>query len=145
MLKMFRNPEQKSRQSTWSPPNNKTEYPRWTFVRVQEDNTYHIIWDKTKLSFLSERAFRSWNRIPLIVSKESISGYQTWKTIGFAPGSVIKSIIDGKSYFITGKLFEEEKRLISTPDFYNVLGFNPNLSMLVSQKEIDFHNEGRNI
>jgi len=135
----------KSQQSTWSPPSSKVKYPRWTFVVIPEQDKYYLIWDTTKLAFISQRAFRSWNRIPLRVSEESISGYKTWKRIGFAPGSIIESIVDGKRYFITGQLFQEEKRLITTPDFYQVLGFNPGLASKVSQAELDFHNEGSDI
>jgi hypothetical protein len=81
--------------------------------------------------------------MPLIASKESISGYQIWKRIGFAPGSLVESIVDRKRYFITGgKLFEEEKFLIATPDFYEKAGFNPALALSVSMEEINFHKEG---
>ncbi len=102
-----------------------------------------MIWDKTRLIFISERAFKSWNRIPVIASKESVSGYSVWKRIGFAPGTLIESVVDKKKYFITGsKLFEEEKMLIGTPDFYDILGFNPNLAVIVSMEEVNFHKEG---
>lgn len=93
--------------------------------------------------FISERAFKSWNKIPVLASKESVSGYQIWKRIGFAPGTLVESIVDGARYFITGnKLFEEEKILIATPDFYEKLGFNPNLAIVASVEEINFHKEG---
>lgn len=78
-----------------------------------------------------------------MASKESVSGYQVWKRIGFAPGTLIESIADGKRYFITGvKLFEEEKMLIATPDFYEKLGFNPALAIVASMEEVNFHKEG---
>jgi len=142
---MFR---KKSRQSPlltneWKPQTNKVKYPRWTFVYVPETNEYSLIWDKTRLIFISERAFKSWNRIPIIASKESISGYKIWKRIGFAPGTLIESVVDKKRYFITGgKLFEEEKMLVGTPDFYEKLGFNPNLAIIASMEEVNFHKEG---
>ena len=142
---MFR---KKSRQSPlltneWKPQTNKVKYPRWTFVYVPETNEYSLLWDKTRLIFISERAFKSWNKIPIIASKESISGYKIWKRIGFAPGTLIESIIDKKRYFITGgNLFEEEKMLVGTPDFYEKLGFNPNLAIVASMEEVNFHKEG---
>ena len=127
----------------WKPQTTKVKYPKWTCVYVPEINEYSLIWDKTRLIFISERAFKSWNRIPLIASNESIGGYAVWKRIGFAPGSLIESIVDKKRYFITGgKLFEEEKVLIATPDFYEKLGFNPSLAILASMEEINFHREG---
>lgn len=129
--------------SIWTPQTTKVKYPKWTFLHIPETNEYSLIWDKTRLIFISERAFRSWNRIPLIASKESVSGYQIWKRIGFAPGTLIQSVVDNKRYFITGsKLFEEEKMLIATPDFYEKLGFDPSLAVLASMEEVNFHKEG---
>lgn len=127
----------------WTPQKIKVKYPKWTCVFVPETNEYSLIWDRTRLIFISERAFRSWNKIPIIASKESISGYNVWKRIGFAPGTLIESIIDKRRYFITGgKLFEEEKMLIGTPDFYEKLGFNPSLAVVASIEEVNFHKEG---
>lgn len=127
----------------WTPTKTKVRYPKWTCVFIPETNEYSLIWDKTRIIFLSERVFRSWNRIPVIASRESISGYAVWKRVGFAPGTLIESVIDKKRYFITGgKLFEEEKHLIATPDFYEKLGFNPNLAIVASMEEINFHKEG---
>lgn len=127
----------------WKPQTTKVKYPKWTCVYIPEIDEYSLIWDKTRLIFISERAFKSWNRVPVIASKESISGYSVWKRIGFAPGTLIESIIDHKRYFITGgKLFEEEKILIATPDFYEKLGFNPSLAVVASMEEVNFHKEG---
>lgn len=127
----------------WTPQKSKVKYPKWTFIFVPELNEYSIIWDKTRLVFISERAFRSWNKVPLIASKQSIAAYQIWKRVGFAPGTLIESIVDKKRYFITsGRLFEEEKFLIATPDFYEKLGFNPSLAIIASMEEVNFHKEG---
>lgn len=135
--------EQSLLQNQWTPQKIKVKYPKWTFIHVPETNEYSLIWDKTRLIFISERAFKSWNKVPLIASKESISGYQIWKRIGFAPGTLIESVVDKKRYFITGgKLFEEEKLLIATPDFYEKLGFNPALAIIASMEEVNFHKEG---
>lgn len=128
------------------PAKSKVKYPKWTCVYVPETNEYSLIWDKTRLLFISERAFKSWNKVPILASKESISGYQIWKRIGFAPGTLIESVVDRKRYFITGgKLFEEEKMLVATPDFYEKLGFNPGLAIVASMEEVNFHKEGEMI
>lgn len=126
----------------WRPPRVKVRYPRWTALYVPETDEYSLIWDKTRLVFLSDRAFRSWGKIPVIASQESIAGYPVWKRLGFSAGTVIESIVDHKRYYITGNLFEEEKRLIGTPDFYEVLGFNPNLAIVASNEEVNYHKEG---
>lgn len=145
---MFKKKTQESQLSIsqWKPQNSKVKYPKWTFLYIPELNEYSLIWDKTRLIFISERAFRSWNRLPVIASKESVSGYQIWKRIGFAPGTMIESVVDKKRYIITGgKLFEEEKMLIATPDVYEKLGFNPGLAILASLEEVNFHKEGEMI
>lgn len=129
--------------SQWKPQATKVKYPKWTFLYIPELNEYSLIWDKTRLIFISERAFNSWNRPHIIGSKESVSGYNIWKRIGFAPGSIIQSVVDGKAYFISGgKLFEEEKLLIATPDFYEKLGFDKSLAITASIEEVNFHKEG---
>lgn len=140
---MFRKKNQTIPSSTWTPSKTKVKYPKWTFIYIPDANEYSLIWEKTRLVFISERAFRSWNRVPVIASKESVSGYQIWKRIGFAPGTLIESVVDRKQYIITGgKLFEEEKMLIGTPDFYERLGFNPSLAIIASMEEVNFHKEG---
>jgi hypothetical protein len=127
----------------WSPPKNKVAYPKWTFVRCGDE--YWIILDKTKVQFISERAFMSWGKVPVETTQEAISGYKTWKKVGFAPGTLIKGM-DSKFYFITGKdPLATERRFVATPDFFNVLGFNSNNAIIVSNDEIYFHPEGGEI
>lgn len=141
-----KNQKSQSSMDQWRPSKTAVKYPKWTFIYIPEINEYSLIWDKTRLIFISERAFKSWNRIPVIASKESIYGYKIWKRIGFAPGTLVESVVDRKQYFITGsKLFEEEKLLIATPDFYDKLGFNPALAIVASIEEINFHKEGEMI
>lgn len=142
---MFRKKDQSQLSSItqWTPQKTKIKYPKWTFLHIPEIDEYSLIWDKTRLVFISERTFKSWNRNAVIASKESVSGYQVWKRIGFAPGTLIESVVDRKRYYITGnKLFEEEKMLIATPDFYEKLGFNPSLAIVASMEEVNFHKEG---
>ncbi len=130
----------KQKQTTWTPPNNKVTYPKWTFVEVQ--GKYWLILDTTKMPFISERAFRSWGKQSVKASEESISGYSQWKQIGFAPGTLIRSMT-GQSYFITGSNpLAPERRSVETPDFYAVLGFDPYNAIIVSTEEINFHKEG---
>jgi hypothetical protein len=93
------------------------------------------------MAFISERAFLSWGKPYVVASPESLSKYKVWKKVGFAPGTLIGSL-DGQRWFITGSQpLETERRLIATPDFYTVLGFNYN-AIIVSQDELLFHREG---
>jgi len=97
------------------------------------------------MPFISERAFASWGRRAVVASKESLSGYNTWKPIGFAPGSLVRSM-SGDTYYITGSdILALERRLIATPDFYSVLGFEENNAILIGMNELQHHEEGKPI
>ena len=77
-----------------------------------------------------------------MATDKSLSNYEVWKKIGFAPGSLLRSM-DMQYWFITGSQpLETERRLIATPDFFNMLGFSVNNAILVSQDELLFHQEG---
>lgn len=94
------------------------------------------------MQFISERAFLSWGKPYVYASEKSLSNYQVWKRVGFSPGSLLRSM-DGQTWFLSGAHpLEAERRLIATPDFYTVLGFNYNNSIMVSQEELLFHHEG---
>lgn len=124
-------------------PNKPVKYPKWTFAQVGD--SYWLILDATKMQFISERAFRSWGKSPVVASEISISGYSQWKQIGFSPGTLVRSVA-GQSYFITGSNpLAPERRSVETPDFYAVLGFDPYNVIIVSTEEINFHQEGESI
>jgi hypothetical protein len=123
----------------WSPPTKSVAYPKWTFAKT--DN-YWLILEKTKMQFISERAFWSWGKPYIRATDKSLSNYKIWKKVGFAPGTLLRSM-DGQFWFITGSQpLETERRLIATPDFFGVLGFDSNTAILVSQDELLFHREG---
>lgn len=129
--------------SSFVPPTTAVKYPKWTFAKV--DESYWLVLDKTKKQFVSERAFLSWGKIPVLASLQSLSEYKSWGKIGFAPGTMIRSM-SGQTYFITGSQpLEQERRLIETPDFYEKLGFNPYSAIIVSNEELEFHVEGESI
>lgn len=137
-MNMFK--RSKTQVPTWTPPKNQIKYPKWTFAKV--DDSYWLILEKTKKQFISERAFKSWGKLAVLATNESLSGYKNWGKIGFAPGSMIRSM-SGDTWFITGNQpLEAERRLITTPDFYEKLGFNPYNAIIVSMNEINFHPEG---
>jgi hypothetical protein len=128
------------------PPKVKLKYPMWTFARVKGTDEYFLLLDKTKMPFISERAFLSWGRPYVIVSHESIAGYMKYKPIGFAAGTILISQADKTEWYITGRdVLVPERRRISTPDFYTVLGFDLDDAYMVSLPEIDFHKKGEDI
>ncbi len=121
-------------------PIKAVTYPKWTFAR--EGDNYWLVLEKTRMQFLSERAFWSWGKPFVLASDESLVNYKVWKKIGFAPGTLVRSM-DGQFWYITGSdPLAPERRLVATPDFFGVLGFNANNAILVSQDELLFHKEG---
>lgn len=121
-------------------PNKAVVYPPWTFARI--DDTFWLILEKTRMQFISQRAYESWGKPYVLASAESLAGYRVWKKIGFAPGTLVGNV-DGQRWFITGlQPLETERRLVATPDFYNVLGYSYNNAIIVSQDELLFHREG---
>lgn len=94
------------------------------------------------MQFISERAFWSWGKPFVEATDKSLSNYKIWKKIGFAPGTLVRSM-DGQFWFITGSQpLETERRLVATPDFFTVMGFDYNKAIVVSQDELLFHKEG---
>lgn len=127
-------------QQVIKPPQKAVKYPKWTFAKT--DDKYWLILDKTRMELLSERALWSWGKSYVNSSEIALSKYEIWKKVGFAPGTLLRSM-DGQFWFITGSQpLETERRLVATPDFFSVLGFNPNNAILVSNDELLFHKEG---
>jgi hypothetical protein len=134
--------QKKTKQQETKPkiPETPSVYPKWTFAKIE--NVYWLVLEKTRMAFISERACWSWGKPYVLASDKSLSKYKVWKKIGFAPGSLLKSM-DGQFWFISGSdPLKGERQLITTPDFFNVLGFNPNNAIVVSQEELLFHQEG---
>jgi hypothetical protein len=108
-------------------------------VLVEYDQKVYKVLDGWLYPMLSWRAVCSWGQS--IVHAEFIYDYELSESrVGFRPCSIIRSVIDGKSYFIEGT----KKRLITTPDFWD-LGFNDYEIIVVSQEELDFHKDGQDI
>lgn len=141
---MFWKKKRKEAGNQWLPPRSKVKYPKWTIVRAGDK--FYMIMDKTRLEFISDRAAHSWGRPIVSTTEEAISGYKTWKKIGFAPGSMIKNYVDGSEYFITGSdVLAGERCLITTPDFFTRLGYDRRYMYVVSSAEVDFHRRGEDI
>lgn len=128
------------------PLDRPLRYPKWTFAQVNGSSKYYLILEKTKMPFISERAFDSWGRNPVQVSEKSVGSYPTFKKVGFAPGTLLISQADKREWYISGSdVLAPERRLVADPDFYRVLGFDINDAYVVSLNEIDFHTKGEDI
>jgi hypothetical protein len=138
--------KRKEIEKVFKPLDKKFKYPKWTFARIENTDKYFLLLDSTKMEFISERAFWSWGKPHILVTKEGISGYNTWKKIGFAPGAILVSQADKTEWFISGNdVLAPERRKIATPDFYTKLGFDLRTAFMVSLNEIDFHKKGEDI
>jgi hypothetical protein len=133
----------RSKERKFDAPTTRQLYPKWTFARIEATGKYYLLLDTTKMEFISERAFLSWGKPYVLASEESLAGYSKWKKISFAPGTIIISQADHTAHFITGSdPLAAERRLITTPDFWDVLGFDLANAFVVSLVEVDFHKKG---
>jgi hypothetical protein len=128
------------------PWKQQLKYPMWTFARLAGSHKYFLLLEKTKMEFISERAFWSWGKSYVLVSEESISNYKPWKKIGFSVGTMLESQADGTQWYITGSdPLAAERRLIANPDLFDVLGFDRDELYVVSLPEVDFHKKGEDL
>jgi hypothetical protein len=90
-----------------------------------------------RFKLFSERAVNSWN-FPVIlnVNPNVLDGIEDCGIIGFRDGSLIKDIVSGKIYLVSGSKI----RLITNPDCLDVLGRGRVIE--VSSDEIKIHIEG---
>lgn len=99
-------------------------------------NTWYVKGSK-RFKVFSDRAVKSWN-FPVIlnVNPNVLDGIEDSGVIGFRDGSLIKDIVSGKIYLVSGS----KVRLITSPDILDILGRDKVIE--VSSDEIKIHLEG---
>lgn len=122
----------------YSPPKRKVKYPKYSYVYNIDNDTYYLLLDKTKKEFISSRAFKSWGAFAPHTTSEAISGYSLYGKKGFRPGTIIRSIFDGKTYFVGEELIHP----ITSREFYDILGYTSESITFVSESEIQFYKIG---
>jgi hypothetical protein len=122
-------------------PHRAVIYPKWSCVFVKKTNEYFLILEKTKKKFISNRAFNSWKYDYMLATRESISSYPLNGQLGFRSGTLVQAIGNGNIYLIS----DDTYRLIATPDFYTVLGYDLEKCMSISLDELEFHKKGEDI
>lgn len=91
--------------------------------------------------FVSERAFQSW-QIPVAQARQvTISEYKISGSIGFRDGTLIQSIADGKMYLVS----DSKKRWITDPDSLEYIGVKGSQALIVSDSEINSHQDGEDL
>lgn len=123
------------------PPYRPVFYPKWTCVHIKKTDEIFIILEKTKKKFISNRAFISWKYDFVEGTRESVSQYPLNGQLGFRSGTLVQAVGDNKQYLILEGCY----KLIATPDFYSVLGFDYNKFMSISLDELEFHKKGEDI
>jgi hypothetical protein len=102
-------------------------------------NTWYVKGSK-RFKVFSDRAVNSWN-FPVIlnVNPNVLDVIEDCGVIGFRDGSLIKDIVSGKIYLVSGS----KVRLITNPDTLDILGRDKVIE--VSSDEIKIHIEGESI
>ncbi len=110
---------------------------------VVETESGHYLIKRTnagvkKMRFFSQKSFDSWNYVALVGSDASVSKYKNAGVLGFRNGTLVKNFADGRYYLIS----ENKRRHIVSPEVFDKYGLDINQTYLVSQAEIDIHDEG---
>jgi hypothetical protein len=107
-------------------------------VVVETENGWFFIKGKNKFRINSERVLSSWRVDTLPGTTASVSKFKNAGLLGFRNGTVIRNIADGRYYLIS----ENKRRHIVTPDVFDTYGFDYEKVILVSQAEVEIHEEG---
>lgn len=119
-------------------PHKPLNYPADVFVRT-ELATYYITKGNMRIKVFSDRVLDSWCADVLEGSENSISGIKKSSSVlGFRNGTLVQSVADSKCYLISAN----KRRHITNPDVFDVYGFDTDTIVLVSQDEINLHDEG---
>ncbi len=121
--------------------NKEVRYPKYTYVYNVDNSKCYILLGTTKKEFISTRACWSWSIYCVNTTTAAISNYHLYGKKGFRPGTLVTSVFDDKTYFVGEKYLHP----ITSPDFYQVLGFSKKQAIIVSTEEIEFYEIGEEI
>lgn len=116
------------------------DYPTGTCV--QSEKGIFFIKGKYRFRITSTRILESWS-FPFIVSstEDALQAYQIGGKLGFRQGTLIKDMLNGNIYLISGNA----RRQIVSPDFFDVALFPRDKIIEVSHVEASMHKEGEKI
>lgn len=114
-----------------------TEYPSGICVKTESGHWY--INGKFRHALKNRRIIESWS-FPFIVESTdaALANYPKAKPLGFRDGSLVRDISDGKVYLITSR----SRRLITSPETYDLLGLKRSDATWAAHDEITLHPEG---
>lgn len=118
--------------------NDPVLYPVDSAIETDE-GVYFITKSGAKLKVYSPRVVQSWSFNLLPGTKKSLSMHKNAiGVLGFRNGTLIRNISDSKIYLIAGN----KKRHVQNPDVFLKYGFDQNKIILVSQEEVNLHEDG---
>lgn len=117
-------------------PQEPINYP--SDVVVETESGYWFIKGKSRLRIFSDRCLDSWQVDVLPGSDVSVSKFKKAGVLGFRNGTLVRNLADGHYYLIS----DNKRRHIVSPDVFDCMGFDINYAMVVSQNELDIHEEG---
>lgn len=107
-------------------------------VAVGTENGVYFIKGKTKFKVASDRVLDSWSFDVLPGSTASVSKLKYGGLLGFRSGTLIRNIADNRLYLIS----DNKRRHIRSPDVFERYGFDETSVILVSEEEVNLHDEG---
>lgn len=119
-------------------PETPTKYPAGVLL-LTETGKWYLMGKQGKFLIPNERVLASWDFYNIVYTSDiALSKTPTLRKLGFRNGTLIKNIADAKLYLIS----EDKRRQILNPDVLNLLFLNEEDAILVSQDEINLHQEG---
>ncbi|QFP97381.1 hypothetical protein SEA_ICHABODCRANE_65 [Streptomyces phage IchabodCrane] len=121
-------------------PTVPVDYPTGTCV--QTENGLFYIKGRFRYRITSMRILDSWGFPYILKSSEAaLSKHKIGGKLGFRQGTLVKDMSNGKMYLISENL----RRLIDSPDFFDVMLFPRDRVIEVPSTEIALHKEGEKI
>jgi len=105
-------------------------------LMITDGENYWFIKGGKRVKCFSYRSFKSWSLDAILATPQACKTIPLAGTLGFRDGSLIKDVVSGKIYLVSGS----KVRLITNPDTLDILGRDKVIE--VSSDEIKIHIEG---
>lgn len=122
-------------------PTQLTDYPSGTFLRVfsaTKDVEYYYVSNGKKYRLPSKRVFDSWSPTLVVDTTDTAVEHLPTGVLGFRPGTLIYCIKGGTIYLVS----DNKRCPITSPDVLDRLGAGKSDILVVSDTEINLHDEG---
>ncbi len=114
----------------------RVNFPYGLFVEV--DGNYFHIRKGLRARIPTKRIFDSWNAQSISVTPEAVAHIPVGGKMGYRDGSLICDFSDGKIYLIS----ENKRRLITSPDVFDLYGLDKGKMIWASADEVNIQKEG---